>query len=275
MDKAFFERLFNTFSAEAEEHLSVMMTCLLKLEKIPAPAINSPEIVEEVYREAHSLKGASRAVGLAPIEFLLQDVESYFSLVKKEEIEPDPSHYDVLLKALDLTKEYIDLKKRGEDGYDKEEEMRIHTEEIKIISSGGITQTLREKHEDSPDSGLPSRDDDSFQSFDHKIEQLRKKIRQKNQTPKPVPEPEESNREPDKSQDTLKKTDVLSQRLVPETIRLSTSKIDDLRTSTEVLLNIKLNFDQLFSEIKQLGSEVDGKLKTVEEIGRASCRERV
>lgn len=265
MDKAFFERLFNTFSAEAEEHLSVMMTCLLKLENIPAPAINSPEIVEEVYREAHSLKGASRAVGLAPIEFLLQDVESYFSLVKKEEIEPDPSHYDVLLKALDLTKEYIDLKKRGEDGYDKEEEMRIHTEEIKIISSGGITQTLREKNEDSPDSGLPSRDDDSFQSFDHKIEQLRKKIRQKNQTPKPVPEPEESNREPDKSQDTLKKTDVLSPRNVPETIRLSTSKIDDLRTSTEELLNIKLNFDQLFSEIKQLGSEVDGKLKTVEE----------
>ncbi len=266
MDKAFFERLFNTFSVEAEEHLSVMMTCLLKLEKISSPAIKSPEIVEEVYREAHSLKGASRAVGLVPIEFLLQDVETYFSLVKKEEIEPDPSHYDVLLRALDLTKEYIDIKKRGEDGYDKEEEMRLQTEEIKLISSGGITQSFRAKGEETSRQVTPDGVGGSFREFDQKIDQLRKKIRAKNHTSKPETEPATTGHDQEKGAEPLKKADSSAQRVAPETIRLSTSKIDDLRTSTEELLNIKLNFDQLHGEIKQLGNDIEGKLKSVEEI---------
>lgn len=60
MDNNFYDRLFKTFSVEAEEHLFLMSAGLLKLEKIASPAVDAPKIIEEVYREAHSLKGASR-----------------------------------------------------------------------------------------------------------------------------------------------------------------------------------------------------------------------
>ncbi len=272
MDRAFFERLFNTFSIEAEEHLSVMMTCLLKLEKTASPAINSPQLVEEVYREAHSLKGASRAVGLGSIEYLLQDVETYFSLVKKEEIEPDPSHYDVLLRALDLTKEYIDLKKRGEDGFDKEDEMRLQAEAIREISSGSITHGFKGREDTLEEENKTSTGSEDFETFNLKIEQLRKKIRKKNKTEvenDPQPDGQEQG-EPGK--EPGKRTEFSSQRQTPETIRLSTLKLDDLRNSTEELLNIKLSFDQLHSEIKLLGGEMTGKLKTVEEIAEKLTR---
>jgi two-component system chemotaxis sensor kinase CheA len=61
-DEAFLARLLVTFSIEAQEHIQKIADGLLKLEK--ADDTSRFPLIEEIYREFHSLKGAARAVSL-------------------------------------------------------------------------------------------------------------------------------------------------------------------------------------------------------------------
>src|SRR3990167_307770 len=67
--------------AESEEHLARLDDGLLRLEKTPA----DPPLLEEVFRESHSLKGAARMLGLAGIEAAAHGLESLFNAARKGE----------------------------------------------------------------------------------------------------------------------------------------------------------------------------------------------
>ncbi|MDD2734134.1 MAG: response regulator [Desulfuromonadaceae bacterium] len=100
-DAEFLKKLLVTFKMEADEHLKGMCSGLLDLEKGVAPE-QRVELVENVFREAHSLKGAARAVNLVEIESLCQALESVFALVKKDVLPTSPGLFDLLQEALDL-----------------------------------------------------------------------------------------------------------------------------------------------------------------------------
>ena len=55
--------LLRLFKAESAEHLARLDDGLLRLEKTPA----DQALLEEVFRESHSLKGAARMLGLGRI----------------------------------------------------------------------------------------------------------------------------------------------------------------------------------------------------------------
>jgi two-component system chemotaxis sensor kinase CheA len=103
MDKHddFFTQLLATFRIEANEHIAAMSTGLLALEKTPAPDERKC-LIETVYRAAHSLKGASRAVDLTDIEALCQAAESVFAAIKREEINFSPELFDTLHRVIDV-----------------------------------------------------------------------------------------------------------------------------------------------------------------------------
>ena len=77
MDEDFQRRLLATFWLEAEEHLANITAGLIGLET-SAAAEAGAETVETIFREAHSLKGAARAVGLTEIEAICRALEAVF-----------------------------------------------------------------------------------------------------------------------------------------------------------------------------------------------------
>jgi two-component system chemotaxis sensor kinase CheA len=95
----FLKRLQEAFRVEAEEHLQAMSAGLLELEKA-APG-DQAALLESIYREAHSLKGAARAVNFTAIESICQSLESVFSAWKRGDSAPSPEAFDPLLNALD------------------------------------------------------------------------------------------------------------------------------------------------------------------------------
>jgi two-component system chemotaxis sensor kinase CheA len=99
-DQEFLDQLRATFKVEAAEHLYTIGSGLLELEKVPAPAAPQ-EIVETVFRAAHSLKGAARAVDLGEIESLCQTIEDVFASWKRQESAPSPAALDGLHRTLD------------------------------------------------------------------------------------------------------------------------------------------------------------------------------
>ena len=91
----FLEKLLSTFKVEAEEHIQAMSSGLIELEKA-ADAGKRAEIIERVFREAHSLKGAARAVNSVEIEAICQSLENIFSALKNKEIAVSPALFDSL-----------------------------------------------------------------------------------------------------------------------------------------------------------------------------------
>ncbi|OPY75918.1 MAG: Gliding motility regulatory protein [Syntrophorhabdus sp. PtaU1.Bin058] len=97
----FAKRLLSAFRIEAEEHLKNITSGLIELEKGPEQQAKT-EVIETVFREAHSLKGAARAVNLTDIEKICQSLEGVFSSLKRNEIHLGPFMFDTLHRAVDI-----------------------------------------------------------------------------------------------------------------------------------------------------------------------------
>src|SRR5258705_12911187 len=98
-NEEFLKRLIAMFRVEAEEHLDLITAGLLDLEK--TLAVNGQmTIVENIFREAHSLKGAARSVKMTEVEACCQSLESVFAAWKGRELDPSPELYDTLHKAV-------------------------------------------------------------------------------------------------------------------------------------------------------------------------------
>lgn len=92
--------LRETFRIELEERLQVITEELLRLEKGVENATRQ-ETLNTVFREAHSIKGAARGVGLESIGTIAHSLESMFSNLKQDNAVPSPENTDLCLEALD------------------------------------------------------------------------------------------------------------------------------------------------------------------------------
>ena len=109
----FQQKLLATFQAEAGESLRMLASGLLALEKAPLVG-ERLAIIESVYREAHNLKGAARAVNLTAIESLCQSLESVFAGLKRQEIKLSPGLFDTLHHALDAASHLLVAPDKGD-----------------------------------------------------------------------------------------------------------------------------------------------------------------
>ncbi|GLQ91511.1 hybrid sensor histidine kinase/response regulator [Dyella acidisoli] len=93
------ERLRATFQSEADEHLKSMSSDLLTLEH--ASSDESKNLVEAIFRSAHSLKGAAQSVNLEPIGVVCQSLESVLAALKARRLELMPPLLNLLHESLD------------------------------------------------------------------------------------------------------------------------------------------------------------------------------
>jgi two-component system chemotaxis sensor kinase CheA len=99
-DEDFLKTLRATFKVEAQEHVQAMTTGVLELEKTPALDAQR-RLVETVFRAAHSLKGAARAVDFTEIESLCQPLEDMFAAWKRQKSAPTRDALDTVHRTLD------------------------------------------------------------------------------------------------------------------------------------------------------------------------------
>ncbi|CAG1008811.1 Chemotaxis protein CheA [Burkholderiales bacterium] len=100
MDKDFLNKLLATFTAETKERLDAVSAGLVELEQSTSPE-RELELVEALFRETHSLKGAARSVNAASIEAVSHALESLFSALKRRSITPVPELFDLIHTAVD------------------------------------------------------------------------------------------------------------------------------------------------------------------------------
>jgi len=96
------KKLRAAFKMEASERLASMSTSLLTLEKAFEQGEDPQKDLDVVFREAHSLKGAARAVNFSDVETLCQAFEDVFSALKRKELEFSAEMFDVFHSGLEL-----------------------------------------------------------------------------------------------------------------------------------------------------------------------------
>ncbi|MEK6556926.1 MAG: Hpt domain-containing protein, partial [Candidatus Margulisiibacteriota bacterium] len=93
-----FEVNFQDFIDEAEGQIHILNDGLLALEKNK----ENHDIIDEVFRAAHTLKGGSGMCGFTKITELTHHLESIFDLVRDKKMTLTSSHLDVMFEVLDI-----------------------------------------------------------------------------------------------------------------------------------------------------------------------------
>ena len=86
------------YLAEAAEHLEEMETLLLKLADEP----ENVEVLNEIFRPIHSIKGAAQFIGLNRSSRLAHRLEDLLDLLRKGERPSNPAIVELLIEASDL-----------------------------------------------------------------------------------------------------------------------------------------------------------------------------
>ncbi|MBU1424050.1 MAG: response regulator [Gammaproteobacteria bacterium] len=140
------KELHALFKAESAEHLARLDDGLLRLEKTPA----DPALLEEVFRESHSLKGAARMLGLGKIETAAHGLESIFNAARKGEAPLTPEVIEHMNAAL------IDLRRHVQEALSNAD-FGMPTAELAPTPQSDIPQSaIRTPQSDIPQSAFPT-----------------------------------------------------------------------------------------------------------------------
>jgi two-component system chemotaxis sensor kinase CheA len=101
------KKLRAAFKMEASERLASISSSLLDLEKSLELGEENKETLDVIFREAHSLKGAARAVNYSDIETICQSLEDVFSALKRKEIEFSSEMFDIFHSCLELIEKLL------------------------------------------------------------------------------------------------------------------------------------------------------------------------
>ncbi len=217
-EEEFLKRLQATFRVEAEEHIRELTSGLIELEKAPKTGKTS-ELVEKIFREAHSLKGASRSVNMKDVESVCQVLENIFGELKNERIFLTAEQYDLIHKAIDTISKMISTTgtKIPKDNRELLKQLQLITE---IVQSNKINEentTAVKKTFEETTIAVPS-DSEEHAAVESSAEERLLQI---------------------------------------ETVRIPTAKLDPLFLQAEQLIQSKIASVQRTTEMKTLNNFID------------------
>ncbi|MCM3028964.1 chemotaxis protein CheA [Niallia sp. MER 6] len=107
------------FIEESKEHLQTCNEQLLELEKNP----ENLQIVNEIFRSAHTLKGMSATMGYEDLASLTHQMENVLDAIRNEKISVSPEVLDVIFLAVDDLEAMVESIASGGDGKRNVEEV--------------------------------------------------------------------------------------------------------------------------------------------------------
>ncbi|MBW4611827.1 MAG: response regulator [Desmonostoc vinosum HA7617-LM4] len=98
------QRILGYFIEEARDHLNTIEQGLLNLES----TLNDPEMVNEVFRAAHSIKGGAAMLGLSSIQHTAHRLEDCFKVLKEHPVKIDQKLESLFLGVSDTLKALLE-----------------------------------------------------------------------------------------------------------------------------------------------------------------------
>ena len=221
-DIEFQKRILETFRVEAKEHLKAFSSGLMELEKTKTGG-KLAVIIEAMFREVHSLKGAARSVDQKEVELICQPLESIFSSLKHKEITLSPSSFELFYKTVERLSRLVTESGSGQTVADRhiQRELIRHLKEIipGTLNNGNIAEPKQNKEPTPVESGtVYSTENEAGHDFP------------KSSGPKST-----------------------------ETIRIRISKLEELLLQAEELIQTKKTINQRLNELQEINKWISGR----------------
>ena len=98
------QRIMGYFIEEAKDHLNTIEQGLLNLQA----TIEDPDMANELFRAAHSVKGGAAMLGIESIQRTAHRMEDYFKILKEDPIQTDRTLESMFLRVFDTLQELLD-----------------------------------------------------------------------------------------------------------------------------------------------------------------------
>ncbi len=132
------DSLLSLFVDSAREHIESMSNLLVKLEKDPSDS----QSFFELYRHAHSLKGSAYMAGFKQMGDLSHAIEDLIKKIYDGELEPQPTIFDAVFRAVDTLKEMLDKGEHDVSELVKSLRRILEGEEVEIEQHARPTQEV-------------------------------------------------------------------------------------------------------------------------------------
>lgn len=229
-EEEFLKRLQSIFRVEAEEHVNVLSSSLIELEKYPEIK-KAQELIEIIFREAHSLKGAARSVNRNDIESICQKLEGAFAKLKSKQISFTAAHFDIIHKVLNTISGLI-----SGNAVKTNDEYKVLLKQIESITESDTIKQIEKKI-------IPDTKEETGQ-LKIQNEKLHASTNFSNKEPvqKMIPEKKEFI-----SAGPVKEISHQS-----DTVRIQTAALDTLFLQAEQMIQSKIAFNQRFADLKNI-----------------------
>lgn len=274
------EQLISSFRAELKEHVQTMTDGLLGLEQNTVSGKARQTTLEDVFRAAHSLKGAARAVGVTAIEQLAHALEDLLDDMKQDTIALNPELFNACYQGLDAIQAVQVAYESGETTPPLQALQALTTlQGFRVPADSNPTEpygkasTKETPASDAPDPAsakpkmltttLEQRLAEDWQGLDESKIPLAPSQPTQQAPAQPAQEtatPAQTTTQNDRAEHATEKPEASSppavevaprQALNDETIRVSVSKLDALLAQLSELLVTKIRAEQWLVQVRQ------------------------
>lgn len=119
------------FIEESKEHLQACNEQLLELEKNPEDL----NIINEIFRSAHTLKGMSATMGFEDLASLTHQMENVLDAIRNSRLKTSPEILDVIFLAVDHLEDMVQSIASGGDG---KKDVTDAVSKLKLIEKGEL-----------------------------------------------------------------------------------------------------------------------------------------
>lgn len=141
-DKMDVSQYLEIFIDETKEHLQNLNEQLLILEREP----DNQDVINEIFRAAHSLKGMAGTMGYKRMQKLTHDMENVFSEIRSGKMTVQAKLVDVLFRGLDALENYLNvIQESGDEGTEDNEDIIKDLNDILAEASGEAPAKPEEK----------------------------------------------------------------------------------------------------------------------------------
>ena len=113
-DPDFLASFMDDYFAECDEHLASIRRLLLALESSRGAQAAPPDVIEELFRSFHSIKGISGMVELREAETLAHHMESYLRALRQRDVRVTSAGIDALIAGVDALERTIATRREGQ-----------------------------------------------------------------------------------------------------------------------------------------------------------------
>jgi two-component system chemotaxis sensor kinase CheA len=142
------EETLKLYTAESLEHLADIENDLLAIEE--AGADIDEEVVNKVFRAAHSIKGGAGFMDLNNIKELAHEMENILGMIRNREMVPNPEIINSLLLASDALRNLI-----NNLGSSNEIDISEHIEALTTITTNRLPDEEKEELSRMEDISFP------------------------------------------------------------------------------------------------------------------------